>query len=74
MLCLLLPSVLSKSEIFYLLTPVSMFLNSQLSFGLPPFGRVPSFEIRNSKLPPYALCSMPYASFTSYPSPTILPP
>ncbi len=49
------------------------FLLSKLSFGLPPFGRVPGFAIRNSKFEilssvlcllssdlslPYALCSM----------------
>jgi hypothetical protein len=26
---------------------ISVFLISQLSYGLPPFGRVPSFAIRN---------------------------
>jgi hypothetical protein len=30
----------------------------KLSFGLPPFGRIPSFDIRNSNLFHYALCPM----------------
>ena len=36
-------------------------INSKLSFGLPPYGRVPSFAIRNSKSPMlHALCPMPF--------------
>jgi hypothetical protein len=45
----------SRIDGFHNLSPA--FLNSQLSFGRPPFGRIPSCAFRNPKLLPSALCS-----------------
>ena len=44
------------------------FHNSKLSFGLPPFRRVPSFEILSSilyQLPAEFLCTMPFLQLTT---------
>jgi hypothetical protein len=53
----------SRNDGFHNLS--SAFLNSQLSFGRPPFGRVPICAFRNPKLIPSALCSLLYAFFLS---------